>query len=138
MGFPPTKAVQQSIYNKGLKYAKRKQAKRYTTAGTAAQIIGATDWSALSRNQPRRVITRKRFDCRSYQLDLRLIQISITCTKAPEKEGYARELSLTTISDVYEKVYCGRGRMEHGSANSKRSALVTEPVQLSFIPTAIA
>lgn len=48
MGFPPIKAAQQAIYSKGLKYAKRKQAKRYTTAGTAAQIIGATDWNAKS------------------------------------------------------------------------------------------
>lgn len=74
MGFPPIKAAQQAIYSKGLKYAKRKQAKRYTTAGTAAQIIGATDWNAKSWNQPRRVIARKRFDRRTCQLDLRLIQ----------------------------------------------------------------
>lgn len=112
MGFPPIKAAQQAIYSKGLKYAKRKQAKRYTAAGTAAQIIGATDWNAKSWNQPRRVIARKRFDCRTCQLDLRLIQTSIACTKDPEKEGYAGELSLTSISDMYEKVYCGRGRME--------------------------
>ena len=112
MGFPPIKAAQQAIYSKGLKYAKRKQAKRYTTAGTAAQIIGATDWNAKSWNQPRRVIARKRFDRRTCQLDLRLIQTSIACTKDPAKEGYAGELSLITISDMYEKVYCGRGRME--------------------------
>ena len=112
MGFPPIKAAQQAIYSKGLKYAKRKQAKRYTTAGTAAQIIGATDWNAKSWNQPRRVIARKRFDRRTCQLDLRLIQTSIACTKDSAKEGYAGELSLITISDMYEKVYCGRSRMQ--------------------------
>lgn len=104
MGFAPIKAAQQAIYSNGLKYAKRKQAKRYTATGTAAQIIGATDWNAKCWKQPRRVLARKRFDRRTCQLDLRLIQTSIACTKDPEKDGYAGELSLTTISVFYSNI----------------------------------
>ena len=48
-----------------------------------------------------------------------MIQTSIACTKDPEKEGYAEELSLTTILDMYEKVYCGRGRNEQWGGEFK-------------------
>lgn len=119
IGFPPVKAAHQAIYSKVLKYAKRKQARRYTVAGTAAQITEATNWNVKSWKQPSRVITRKRFDCRTCQLDLRLIRASIACTKEPEKESYAGELSLISISDMYEKVYCERCRMEQRGGEFK-------------------
>lgn len=41
-----------------------------------------------------------------------MIQTSIVCTKDPEHKGYAGELSRVSTEDLYEKVYCGRGRME--------------------------
>lgn len=112
MGFPPIKAAQKAIYSKGLKYSKRKSVKRYTAAGQAIQITGATDWNAKSWKQSRRVIARKRFDLRTCQLDLRLIQTSIASTRDLDNQGYAGELSLSSISDMYERVYCARGRME--------------------------
>ena len=112
MGFPPIKAAQTAVYEKGLKHAKRKEVKRYTAAGTAVQIIGGVRWNAKSWKQKRRVIVRKRFDSRTCQLDLRLIQTSIANTTNPLHKGYAGELSLASTEDMYEQVYCGRGRME--------------------------
>ena len=112
MGFPPIKAAQAAVYEKGLKHAKRKEVKRYTAAGTAVQIIGGVRWNAKSWKQQRRVIARKRFDSRTCQLDLRLIQTSIVNTMDPQHNGYAGELSLASTEDMYELVYCGRGRME--------------------------
>ena len=112
MGFPPIKAAQKAIYEKGLKHARRKKVKRYTTTGTAEQTIGETDWNAKSWKQKRRVIARKRFDSITCQLDLRLIQTSIVNTMDPQHNGYAGELSLASTEDMYEQVYCGRGRME--------------------------
>ena len=76
------------------------------------QIIGKTDWNAKSWKQKRRVIARKRFDSITCQLDLRLIQTSIVNTKDLQNKGYAGELSLASTEDMYEQVYCGRGRME--------------------------
>lgn len=112
MGFPPIKAAQKAIYEKGLRHAKRKVVQRYTAAGTAVQITGGAKWNAKSWKQERRVIARKRFDPRTCQLDLRLIQTSIVNTTNPEHDGYAGELSLASTEAMYEQVYCGRGRME--------------------------
>ena len=106
------KAAQTAVYEKGLKHVKRKEVKRYTAAGTAVQIIGGVSWNAKSWKQKRRVIARKRFDSRTCQLDLRLIQTSIINTMDPQHNGYAGELSLASTEDMYEQVYCGRGRME--------------------------
>lgn len=87
MGFPPIKAAQTAVYEKGLKHAKRKEVKRYTAAGTAVQIIGGVQWNAKSWKQKRRVIARKLFDSRTCQLDLRLIQTSIANTTDPQHKG---------------------------------------------------
>ena len=112
MGFPPIKAAQKAVYEKGLKHAKRKRAMRYTAAGTAVQITSGVKWNAKSWKQQRRVIARKRFDSRTCQLDLRLIQTSIVNTTNPKHSGYAGELSLVSTENLYTQVYCGRGHME--------------------------
>lgn len=112
MGFSPIKAAQKAVCEKGLKHAKRKEVKRYTTDGTAVQITGGVKWNAKSWKQKRRVIARKRFDSRTCQLDLRLIQTSIANTTNPAHTGYAGELSLVSTEAMYEQIYCGRGRME--------------------------
>lgn len=112
MGFPPIKAAQKAVKEKGFKHARRKVVKRYTADGKTVQIIGGVRWNAKSWKQKRRVIGRKRFDPRTCQLDLRLIQTSIVNTTNFEHEGYAGELSKISCEDMYEQAYCGRGRME--------------------------
>ena len=73
----------------------------YTADGKTVQIIGGVRWNAKSWKQKRRVIGRKRFDPRTCQLDLRLIQTRIVNTTNFEHEGYAGELSKISCEDMY-------------------------------------
>lgn len=111
-GLTPFKSAQKHIEKNGLKYANTKKVKRYTTSGTTERTIGGTNWQAKSWEQERRVIGRKRHDPKTDQMDLRLIQTNILWTRDEKAQGYAGELSHCTMSELYEKVYCGRGRME--------------------------
>lgn len=99
--------------------------RRYTTSGQAWRKLGElVGYKAKSWKQSRRVIARKQHDPRTNQMDLRLIQCNIGTSSAqtplkPDSPGNCGELSLLSPEDLYEKIYCGRAKMEQAIGEFK-------------------
>lgn len=111
-GLSPNKKAQKAALT-GISQPVIKKVKRFTTAGEAWRKIGElTNYQAKGWTRKRRIVARKQHDPRTNQMDLRLIQTSIKYVSDPKAEGYCGELSAMDSEQLYETVYCGRGRME--------------------------